>query len=197
MQSTPSIDAYLQRFLLTAVAVKLQQAALHGSGTGEPAGLAGTAGIGSVVGGTHGAAPLWDDITNLYKQVAIDNADMGALAYCTNPYVIDKLQNTPRQSSGVEGNFIMTDTTRLNGFNVGVTTSVSNVLEKGTSGAVCSAIFFGNWADMAMASWGGIDILVNPYTKGKEGITEVILNSYLDANVLRPTSFAAMLDATT
>lgn len=197
VQSTPSIDAYLQRFLLAAVASKLQAGALHGSGTGEPAGLAGTVGIGSVVGGTHGAAPLWDDITNLYKQVAIDNADIGSLSYLTNPYVVDKLQNTPRQSSGVEGNFIMGDTRMLNGFNCNVTTSVSNVLEKGTSGAVCSAIFFGNWADMALASWGGIDILVNPYTKGKEGITEVILNSYLDANVLRATSFAAMLDATT
>jgi HK97 family phage major capsid protein len=197
IQSTPSIDAYLQRFLLAAVASKLQAGALHGSGTGEPAGLAGTAGIGSVVGGTHGAAPLWDDITNLYKQIAIDNADIGSLAYLTNPYVIDKLQNTPRQASGVEGNFIMNTTNQLNGFQCAVTTSVSNVLEKGTSGAVCSAIFFGNWADMALASWGGIDILVNPYTKGKEGITEVILNSYLDANVLRPTSFSAMLDATT
>jgi HK97 family phage major capsid protein len=196
MQSSPSIEAYLRDFLLRAVASKLQAAALHGNG-GNIDGIAGTAGIGSVVGGTNGAAPLWDDITNLYKQIAIDNADIGNLAYCTNPQVIDKLQNTPKQSSGVEGNFIMNQPNLLNGFNAAVTTSVSSTLVKGTSGSVCSAIFFGNWADLGLASWGGMDILVNPYTKGKDGITEVILNTYLDANVHRPTSFAAMLDALT
>jgi HK97 family phage major capsid protein len=196
MQSSPSIEAYLRDFLLRAVASKLQAAALHGNG-GNIDGIAGTSGIGSVVGGTNGAAPLWDDITNLYKQIAIDNADIGNLAYCTNPQVVDKLQNTPKQSSGVEGNFIMNQPNLLNGFNTAVTTSVSSTLTKGTSSGVCSAIFFGNWADLGLASWGGMDILVNPYTKGKDGITEVILNTYLDANVHRPTSFAAMLDATT
>jgi HK97 family phage major capsid protein len=196
MQSSPSIEAYLRDFLLRAVASKLQAAALHGNG-GNIDGIAGTSGIGSVVGGTNGAAPLWDDITNLYKQIAIDNADMGNLAYCTNPQVVDKLQNTPKQSSGVEGNFIMNQPNLLNGFNTAVTTSVSSTLTKGTASGVCSAIFFGNWADLGLASWGGMDILVNPYTKGKDGITEVILNTYLDANVHRPTSFAAMLDALT
>lgn len=196
MQSSASIDAYLQDFLLRAVAAKLQAAALHGNGAGID-GVAGTSGIGSIVGGTNGAAPLWDDITGLYKEIAIDDADMGSLAYCTNPLVVNKLQNTPKQSSGVEGNFIMNAPNLLNGFNCAVTTSVSSTLTKGTSSGNCSAIFFGNWADLGLASWGGIDIMVNPYTKAKDGITEVILNTYVDANVHRPVSFAAMLDALT
>jgi len=174
----------------------LQAAALHGNG-GNIDGVAGTSGIGSIAGGTNGAAPLWDDITGLYKEIAVDNADLGNLAYVTNPQVVNKLQNTPKQSSGVEGNFIMNQPNLLNGFNTAVTTSVSSTLTKGTANGVCSAIFFGNWADLGLASWGGMDILVNPYTKGKDGITEVILNTYLDANVHRPTSFAAMLDALT
>ena len=196
MQSSPSIEAYLRDFLLRAVASKLQAAALHGNG-GNIDGVAGTSGIGSIAGGTNGAAPLWDDITGLYKEIAVDNADLGNLAYVTNPQVVNKLQNTPKQSSGVEGNFIMNQPNLLNGFNTAVTTSVSSTLTKGTANGVCSAIFFGNWADLGLASWGGMDILVNPYTKGKDGITEVILNTYLDANVHRPTSFAAMLDALT
>lgn len=196
MQSSPSIEAYLRDFLLRAVASKLQAAALHGNGSGID-GVAGTSGIGSVVGGTNGAAPLWDDITGLYKEIAVDNADIGNLAYVTNPQVVNKLQNTPKQSSGVEGNFIMNQPNLLNGFNTAVTTSVSSTLTKGTASGTCSAIFFGNWADLGLASWGGMDILVNPYTKGKDGITEVILNTYLDANVHRATSFAAMLDALT
>lgn len=196
MQSSPSIEAYLRDFLLRAVASKLQAAALHGNGSGID-GLAGTAGIGSVAGGTNGLAPTWANMTSLYKEVAIDNADLGNLAYVTNPQVVNKLQTTARQSSGVEGNFIMNQPNLLNGFNAAVTTSVSSTLTKGTSSGVCSAIFFGNWADLGLASWGGMDILVNPYTKGKDGITEVILNTYLDANVHRPTSFSAMLDALT
>jgi HK97 family phage major capsid protein len=194
IQSSANIEAYLFDFLMRAVATKLEQAALHGNGSGI-AGVAGTSGIGSVVGGATGAAPLWDDITGLYKEIAVDNADMGSLAYVTNPLVVNKLQNTPKQSSGVEGNFIMNVPNTLNGFPCAVTTNVASNLEKSTSGAILSAIFFGNWADLGLASWGGLDIMVNPYTKAKDGTVEVILNSYLDANVHRPTSFAAMLDA--
>lgn len=196
IQSSTSIEAYLFDFLLRAVATKLEAAALHGNGSGI-AGVAGTSGIGSVVGGATGAAPLWDDITGLYKEIAVDNADFGSLAYVTNPQVVNKLQNTPKQSSGVEGNFIMNTPFSLNGFNCAVTTNVRSDIEKSTSGAVLSAIFFGNWADLGLASWGGLDIMVNPYTKAKDGTVEVILNTYLDANVHRPSSFAAMLDAAT
>jgi len=47
---------------------------------------------------------------------------------------------------------------------------------------------------MAIASWGGMELTVDPYSGAKGGLTNVILNSYLDVNLLQPTAFAAIKD---
>lgn len=196
-QGNPSIEDYLLREVRRSYARAIQIAALHGNGSGI-AGIAGTSGIGSVVGGTDGAAPDWTDIIDLYKEVAVDNADEGNLYYLTNAKVVNKLQATPKQSSGVEGNFVINDIKGLlNGSPLMVSSSVKSNLTKGSSGAVCSAIFFGNFADMGIASWGGLEILFDPFTQAKSGMTVMHVNGYADTNVHRAVSFSAMLDALT
>ena len=84
----------------------------------------------------------------------------------------------------------------LNGFSVGYSNHVPSNLTKG-SGTDLSALIFGNFNDLVIGQWGGMDILVNPFTKGKEGITELIATMYTDVAVLRPQSFAAILDIIT
>ncbi len=196
-QGNASISNYLSNEARKAVARAWQAAALHGNGAGID-GIAGTSGIGSVAGGTNGAAPTWANIVNLYKEIAIDNADDGSLYYLTNAAVVGKLQQTPKQSSGVEGNFIINDPKApLNGLPLMVTNSVSSTLTKGTTSGSCSAIFVGNFADLGLASWGGIEVFFDPYTGAKTGYDVMHINCYVDANVHRAVSFAAMLDAIT
>lgn len=197
VQGNPSISTYLTNEIKKAFARAWQKAAVHGNGAGID-GITGTSGIGSVAGGTNGLAPTWAHIVNLYKELAVDNADEGALYYLTNPKVVAKLQTTARQASGVEGNFILNSAKdALNGLPLAVTTAVKSDLDKGTSTGVCSAIIAGNFADLGLASWGGLEILFDPYTQAKAGMTVMHVNGYVDANVHRAVSFAAMLDALT
>jgi hypothetical protein len=70
-------------------------------------------------------------------------------------------------------------------------------LVKGTSGAACSALIYGNFADLVIAQWGGIDIQVNPYIKDTEGLVRITADCYYDANVRRAASFAAIKDLLT
>ena len=196
-QGNASISNYLSNEVKRAYARAWQAAALHGNGASID-GIAGTSGIGSVVGGTNGAAPTWTNIVNLLREVAIDNADEGAMYYLTNPSVIAKLQLTSKQSSGVEGNFVINDPKApLNGLNLKSSTLVSSTLTKGTSSGVCSAIFCGNFADLGLASWGGLEVFFDPFTQAKLGMTVMHVNGYVDANVHRAVSFSAMLDALT
>jgi hypothetical protein len=85
----------------------------------------------------------------------------------------------------------------LNGYPAFVTNQVASNLVKGSSGAVCSAIFFGNWADLVYAFWAGLDVIVDPYTNSTSG--DVLITSMQDVDVIvrRAESFAAMLDALT
>ena len=84
---------------------------------------------------------------------------------------------------------------RSNGYPAYATNQVKSNLVKGTSGAVCSAIFFGNWADLVYLFWAGLDLIIDPYTNSTSG--DVLVTALQDVDVVgrRAQSFAAMLDA--
>lgn len=70
-------------------------------------------------------------------------------------------------------------------------------LTKGSASKVCSAIVFGNYADLLIGLWGGLDMMVDPYTLGKEGATRVIAYQEIDIAIRHPESFAVMQAALT
>lgn len=203
LQSTPSIEQLVRNDLLQIIALAVDLAALHGTAAnGQPRGIASVSGIGSVAGGTDGAAPTYANVVQLETEVAVDNADIGALAYLTNAKVRGKLKTiftnstygeiplwtgTPGQVMGM-----------LNGYNAAVSNQVSSALTKGTSTTVASAIFFGNWSDLLIGQWGpGIDILLDPYTAAATRLYKMYADTFVDVQVRHPESFAAMLDALT
>ena len=184
--------------LAAAVQIGLDAAALHGSGSNnQPTGIASTSGIGSVAGGDNGLAPAWSHIVQLETEVAIDNADAGRLAYMTNPKVRGKLKQTPRVAS-TDSRMIWNDEAQqpVNGYGAFVTNQVASNLVKGSSGAVCSAIFFGNWADLVIGIWGTIDITAD-IPDNRTGTVRVAALTDADIGLRQASSFAAMLDALT
>jgi len=196
-QSSIDVEAFVRRDLATVLALAIDYAALHGSGSNnQPTGIASTSGIGSVAGGANGAAPTWAHIVQLETEVAIDNADIGALAYMTNAKVRGKLKQTEKASGTAQ--FVWTDgNAPLNGYPAYVTNQVRSDLTKGTSDGICSAIFFGNWNDLLIGMWGALDILVDPYSNSTSGTVRVVAFQDVDIAVRHPESFAAMLDALT
>ena len=200
LQSSNSIDGYVRNWLLNAMAQSLETAAIKGGGSNEPVGIIGNANVNVTFAGgatsnatnANGIAPVWADVVNLMK--AVENANGNGVAYLTNPLVKAKLQTTARQSSGVEGNFIWpSGGTDLNGYNVQTTTLVPSNLSKGSSSTL-SAMIFGDFSKMAIANWGGMELTVDPYSGATAGLTNVVLNAYLDCNLLNPTAFAVCKD---
>jgi len=200
LQSSNSIDQYVRNFLITAMAQEMEKAAIKGGGTNEPTGIIANASVNVAYAGgaannsvnANGAAAVWADVVNLMK--AVENANGEGVAYLTNPLVKAALQTTPRQSSGVEGNFIMpSGANELNGYAAAFTTNVPSNLSKGTASDL-SAMIFGDFSKMALASWGGMELTVDPYSGATAGLTNIVLNSYLDCNLLQPTAFAVIKD---
>ncbi len=198
-QTSPAVEAWLRNNLLQEIGVVWEKAVLHGAGSEAPSGLAGWSGIGSVAGGAAGLAPTEAHLIDLETALANANAAAGNLAYLTNSRVRGKLKKTAVES-GTTGQKVWDRSTPeapLNGYRTAVSNCVSNTLTKGGSGAVCSAIFFGNWSDLVIGQWGGLDVLVNPYSRDTEGIIRISAVAFGDSAVLRPESFSAMLDALT
>jgi HK97 family phage major capsid protein len=196
-QSSIDGEAFVENDLSTTLALEIDRAALHGSGaSNQPTGVASTAGIGSVVGGTNGLAPTWAHVVELETDVSVANADVGTLAYISNAKVRGKLKTT--EITANSGQFIWpANGDNVNGYKFHVSNQVASNLTKGTSSGVCSAIFYGNWADLMLAMWGGLDILVNPYANDKSGGVRVVAFQDVDVKVRHAESFSAMLDALT
>lgn len=181
--------------LVKAIAHGLQSAAINGSGANsQPTGILNYVGIGSVVGGENGASPDWPDIVNLESEVAVDNAEFANTAYLTNAKVRGKLKQTLK-SSNVSG--YIWEGGEMNGYPAHVTNAVPSNLDKGTSTGVCSAIIFGSFSELFMGMWGGLDIIVDPYTRADYNEIKLVLNQFADVALRNPESFAAMKDATT
>lgn len=203
LQSSIDIEMFVRADLAAVLGQTLQAGAINGSGaSNEPTGLLNTSGIGSVVGGANGGAPTYDHMVDLETAVANANADAGNLAYLTNTKVRGKLRKT-QEFASTNGKPVWTSMPgqrgvgEVLGYGALVTNSVPSNLVKGSSGAVCSAIAFGNWADLIIGMWGGLDIMLDPYTGSTSGTRRVVALQDVDVNVRRVASFAAMKDALT
>lgn len=192
-QGSIDVENWVRNGLVTANALAILTAVINGSSP-APTGILGTSGIGSVVGGDNGLKPIWSHIVDLESAVANANADFGSLGYLTNSKVRGLLKQT-LQASGVPG-FIWQGET-MNGYKCGVTNACPSNLTKGSSSGVASAIIFGNWADLMIGEWGGLDVVVDPYTLKKQGDIEITVHTFADVAVGHAASFAAMKDALT
>lgn len=196
LQSSIDVEAMVQNDLATILGQAIQQAAINGSGaSNQPSGIL-TRVTASVIGGTNGAAPTWANIVQLESDVAVANADVGTLGYLTNARVRGKLKTTSKVSG--QNGFVWDDgDTPMNGYRTAVTNAVPSNLVKGTSGSTCSAIVFGNFADLVIGMWGSLDLMVDPYTGSTAGTVRVVALQDVDVQLRNVVSFATMVDALT
>lgn len=201
LQSSMDVEMFVRADLAATLGRMIQSAAINGAGGSEPTGLLNTVGIGSVAGGTNGLAPTYDHMVDLETAVSVANADVGNLAYLTNAKVRGKLRKT-QEFASTNGKPVWTSgrergVGEVLGYDAFVTNSVPSNLTKGTSNGVCSAIAYGNWSDMILGMWGGLDIMLDPYTGATAGTKRVVALQDLDVALRRVASFAAMKDALT
>ena len=196
LQSSIDVEAMVQNDLATILGLAIQQAAINGSGaSNQPSGIL-TRVTASVIGGTNGAAPTWANIVQLESDVAVANADVGTLGYLTNARVRGKLKTTSKVSG--QNGFVWDDgDTPMNGYRTAVTNAVPSNLVKGSSGSTCSAIVFGNFADLVIGMWGSLDLMVDPYTGSTAGTVRVVALQDVDVQLRNVVSFATMVDALT
>ena len=203
LQSSIDVEMFVRADLAALLGQTLQIGAINGSGSSnEPTGLLNISGIGSVAGGTNGLAPTYEHMVDLESAVANANADSGSLAYLTNTKVRGKLRKT-QEFASTNGKAVWTSAVGQRGvgdvlgYEAMTTNAVPSNLTKGTSSGVCSAIMFGNWADLVIGMWGGLDIMLDPYTGATSGTRRVIALQDVDVNARHAASFAAMKDALT
>jgi HK97 family phage major capsid protein len=201
MQSSPDIEQLLRDDFAQLLASALDTAAIKGGGANEPYGILASTGIGDVPVGAAGGPLTWANVIALISAVDTANALDGSLGFLTNSKVTGKAATILKTTADTSSNFILENpgARTLAGFPLGVTNLVPSNLVKGGSGAVCSALIFGNFSDMLIGYWSAFDLLVNPYSETAYTKGNVLVRGMLTADItLRHVeSFAAIKDLTT
>lgn len=177
MQSTPDAEGIVRRDLLNAMAQAIDYAGFYGTGAdNQPRGIKNYVGIN---GKDFSAAnPTFAEIVDLETEVAADNADIGQMAYVMNARMRGHLKTTPKFGSGTESTIWEPGNT-VNGYRTEVTNQIQN-----------GDVFFGNFADLIIGMWGGLDLTVDPYSLSKSGGLRVVVFQDVDF-VLRRTESVA------
>lgn len=198
LQSSSDVEAWVRNDLAFQIAQVMDARAIYGTGSGQPYGILNTSGVGAVALGTNGAAPTWDMLVDLETAVAALDADLGAMGYITNTKVRGKLKKTLMPAS-TGAQFLwdrQSPSTPLNEMSVGITNNVPSNLTKGT-GTGLSPLIYGDYSQAIMGQWGGLEFLINPYSRDTEGIVRLNCWTFYDFLLRRVESFAVCKDILT
>jgi HK97 family phage major capsid protein/HK97 family phage prohead protease len=179
LQSSVDVESFVRNDLALRLALAIDNKAFEGDGTSNtPTGVVNATGVGSVAfaSATAGAA-TWGEIIDMESEVSQDNALLGNLSYITNAAQMGYLKQTKKDSGS--GIFLVEDS-QLNGYNVLVSNQIS------TAGQM----LFGNWADLMIGYWSGVDINVDTSTGSTSGTVRIVALQDVDVAVRHGESFA-------
>jgi HK97 family phage major capsid protein len=192
IQSSPDIETLVRNDIINEITLGVDYVTGYGTGSSsQPLGLANASGIGSVTmsagttinfstqqGGGSGLVGVWGDYVNLETAISNANLDIGAMRYVMNSAMRGGCKQVLRASTA-GSDYIMTDAGTINGYPV----NVSNQIQQ-------NDVFFGNFSELLVGFWSGIDLVVDPYTQSAKG--QVIFTAFQDFDVAarRANSFA-------
>ena len=58
-----------------------------------------------------------------------------------------------------------------------------------TSNIAGKNYIYGDFSNLVIGNWGGVDVTVDPFTKAADGQIRIVLNMFVDAKIVRPTAF--------
>ncbi|WAF58609.1 phage major capsid protein [Aeromonas caviae] len=176
MQSSMDAEVIVRRDLVNAMAQAIDFAGYYGSGAGnQPRGIKNYTGINAV--DFAAALPTFKELVDMESLIAADNADIGQMGYIGNAAFRGHCKTTAKFGTGTESTIWEPGNT-INGYN----TEISNQIAAGD-------VFFGNFADMLIGMWGGLDLTVDPYSLSKSGGLRIVVFQDVDFVLRRVESF--------
>ena len=161
-QTTLDMEAFVRVDLAAALALALDKAAFYGTGSdNEPKGISKITGINSVEFAADD--PTYKELVQMETEIGLDNAAVDSMAYIINAGTKGYCKTTQKFPENTDGGGVIWEAgNQINGYKALVT----NQINKGD-------VFLGNFADFIVGLFGGLEILVDPYTYSNKGAIQV------------------------
>ena len=176
LQSSVDVENFVRADLAQTLALAIEKKALYGNtaaAAAEPTGIANTASINTI--DIPANTPTFANVVAMEAAVETYNALLGNLAYLAAPNVKGNMKVTSVDSGS--GRFIWEGNT-VNGYRAEASSTVT-----------AGDIFFGNWADLVIGTWGGLDLTTDPFALATHGGVRVIALQSVDVGVRHSRSF--------
>ena len=187
-QSTPDVESYLRRLIAQTFAKVMDEQIMAGSGSsGNVQGILGTSGINAVSNG--GSEVDFANFVSAISELGADSVDLSNLKLIVNPANLDNLVTAVKYSStdspildmkaeadGRIGTF--------NGYPVFVTNAVT-----------VDNYIMGDFRELAIASWGGIEISKNDFYDDRRFISSLNAIMSFDSGLLEPKAMCKITKA--
>ncbi|MCE7902879.1 MAG: phage major capsid protein [Gammaproteobacteria bacterium PRO9] len=169
----------VRREITNAAAAELDRAVIAGSGAaGEPLGIIGTPGIGSVTGTTLSHAGLMELQQGILDANAGENPS--SCAYVTTPTVA-KLLNSRQRFTG-------SDTPLWQGaLGEGL---VGGARAFSTRNAPAASVLYGDFSEVTILQWDTAELMADPYTQMQQAIIGIRLMLSVDVVVRHAAAFS-------
>lgn len=192
VQSSLAVQNLVGRLIMEAIGRAVEKAAFDGTGdSNQPTGLANVSGVGSVT--MAAGKPTKASLVDFWEKVYTANAAGANMKFIGSPAVkallcktldyfgIDATGSKATASvvGGIGADYLCTREGKVEGFDF-------------LMSALCDAkkLYFGNWSEMMMCFWSGVDMIVDPYTYSSKGAWQVTAFQDCDVIVRHPEAFA-------
>ena len=177
-QGTPAIEGLIRSDAAVAFGLGIDNAVFYGSGSsGQPQGIDGATGVDDPT--ITAGAPTYAQMRAQMKDMIAANA-ANNLTYIISPDTWDVLGSTPKQGSGVEGNFILNeDRNTILGRPYVVSTQLA-----------ADDFVLGNFSDVLLGEWSGVEINVDTATLSLAGATRFVFFKTCDIALRHGASFS-------
>jgi HK97 family phage major capsid protein len=178
MQSSLDVEALVRADLAEALGLAIDLAGYYGSGSAhQPKGIANYTGIAAV--NFAATYPSYVEAVAMETAIASRNAAVANMAYIVDAQTKGAAKTTQKFPGTPTGATLWEQGDTMNGYQ----TRVTNQLTAGD-------VFFGNFADLIIAMWGGLDLTVDTMSLSKSGGTRIVVFQDVDFALRRVESFA-------
>lgn len=176
-QSGISAQNFIADALRSALARGIEAAAFAGTGSsGQPTGLENTAGVNSV--SMTAGSPTKDDMVDFWQKLYTANVN-GEKRFIGSPAVKALLCKTLDVQSELTSGHYLCENDLVEGYEF----LMSNLCGS-------KKLYFGDWSQLVLAFWSGLDLTVDTSSLSKSGGVRVVALQDMDVLVRQPAAFA-------
>lgn len=196
IQAPWMVESWLREQLEVRAALTYDTQTLVGDGTSNSCvGVINYSGVNVISTGSGSANDMtWGLLLEFIRSTKVAFARNGNAGWLTNANGEFALARTPMQSSGVEGNFIYKMDGRLVNRPFITSELIPSNYSEGAQSDLVGMIYSSRWQSLILATWGGVDILFDPYTQALGGKKRFVVNCFMDVEVEQPLEFAICKD---